>query len=378
MRFRWLPTACLRCSNSTWHWTAVRHRMGVRCRERQARAGVCAASAGLRASQARCVAQRRDDPRRHVTLVSGGMPVPGLVANVARFVQLPPVAAADLGFKSLVDEHGRTVDDAHKQARRDRLLALLHELRPHAVVIELFPFGRRQMRFELLPLLDAARASRPAPVIVSSVRDVLGGSRDAERQLRMLAYFDQYFDHLLVHGDPALVRLDQTFAHVQGLGRRLHYTGYVVDRSFAVSPDPGVELCGQDEVIVSAGGGAVGRGNMIAPLAPVAVPSWWRRCRWSISQAGYNTVIETLQAGVRAVMVPFAGGSETEQRLRARVLAEHAWIDIVEEPDLTPLSLAQAINRASRRARLRPGAVALDGADASARLIAEWTDGGPP
>ena len=103
-----------------------------------------------------------------------------------------------------------------------------------------------------------------------------------------------------------------------------------------------------------------------------------RRCRLSISQAGYNTVIETLQAGVRAVMVPFAGGSETEQRLRARVLAEHAWIDIVEEPDLTPHSLAQAINRASRRARLRPGAVALDGADASARLIAEWTDGGPP
>lgn len=360
-----------------------------------------------------------------VTLVSGGMPVPGLVANVARFVQLPPVAAADLGFKSLVDEHGRAVDDAHKQARRDRLLALLHELRPHAVVIELFPFGRRQMRFELLPLLDAARASRPAPVIVSSVRDVLGGSRDAERQLRMLAYFDQYFDHLLVHGDPALVRLDQTFAHVQGLGRRLHYTGYVVDRSFAVSPDPGVELCGQDEVIVSAGGGAVGRGLLEAAIRARALSVFaglrWRvlvgaamgtdacaelqtlarqydaqgegiivepnrtdfsallrRCRLSISQAGYNTVIETLQAGVRAVMVPFAGGSETEQRLRARVLAEHAWIDIVEEPDLTPLSLAQAINRASRRARLRPGAVALDGADASARLIAEWTDGGPP
>jgi predicted glycosyltransferase len=42
-------------------------------------------------------------------------------------------------------------------------------------VIELFPFGRRQMRFELLPLLEAARARSPRPWIISSVRDVLGG-----------------------------------------------------------------------------------------------------------------------------------------------------------------------------------------------------------
>lgn len=360
-----------------------------------------------------------------VTLVSGGMPVLGLVANVARFVQLPPVAAADLGFKSLVDAQGRTVDDGLKQARRDQLLTLLHETRPDAVVIELFPFGRRQMRFELLPLLDAARATRPAPVIVSSVRDVLGGSRDPERQLRMLAYFDQYFDHVLVHGDPALLTFDQTFAHVDRLGPRLHYTGYVVDPSVATDPDQGGDICGHDEVIVSAGGGAVGRDLLEAAIRARALSVFaglrWRilvgsamgagacaelqalarpydvhgngiivepnrtdfsallrRCRLSISQAGYNTVIETLQAGARAVMVPFAGGSETEQALRARVLASHSWIDIVEEADLTPLTLAQAIDRASGRAPLRPDVVALDGAHASARLIDEWTGGCTP
>jgi predicted glycosyltransferase len=355
-----------------------------------------------------------------VTLVSGGMPVPGLLANVARFVQLPPVAAADVGFKSLVDDQGCAVDDAFKQSRRDQLLALLHETRPHALVIELFPFGRRQMRFELLPLLEAARAARPTLAIVSSVRDVLGGSRDSERQLRMLAYFDQYFDHLLVHGDPALLTFDQTFAHVDGLGRRLHYTGYVVDSSAVTDPGQGGDVCGQDEVIVSAGGGAVGQGLLEAAIRARVLSGFaglrWRilvgaamgrhacmelqalarqydgdgkgiivepnrtdfsmllrRCRLSISQAGYNTVIETLQAGARAVMVPFAGGSETEQSLRARVLAEHGWIDIVEESDLTPQILAQAIDRAARRAPLRPDVIALDGADASARLIAGWT-----
>ena len=354
-----------------------------------------------------------------VTLVSGGMPVPGLTMNVARFVQLPPVAAADLGFKSLVDAQGRMVGDTQKQVRRDQLLALLRETRPHAVVVELFPFGRRQMRFELLPLLDAAQAARPAPVIVSSVRDVLGGAHDPERQRRMLAYFDQYFDHLLVHGDPALLAFDQTFAHVSALGQRLHYTGYVVDPSVAADADRGGERHGHDEVVVSAGGGAVGRsllevaiharalsvfagtrwrilvGAAMGPQAcadlKVLARSYdvaggaiivepnrpdfstlLRRCRLSISQAGYNTVIETLQAGARSVMVPFAGGSETEQALRARVLARHGWIDIVEEADLTAQTLAQAIERASRRAALRPDVVALDGADASARLIAGW------
>lgn len=352
-----------------------------------------------------------------VTLVSGGMPVPGLVANVAQFVQLPPVAAADLDFKSLIDAQGQVVTESLKQARRDQLLAVWQELQPQAIVVELFPFGRRQMRFELLPLLDAARQARPAPVIVSSVRDVLGGSRDPQRQQRMLAYFDQYFDQLLVHGDPALLPFGQTFAHVQSLGQRLHYTGYVVDPAMTVAAVAGADALGTNEVLVSAGGGAVGRALLdtairARPLSTLATLRWrilvgpgmgptacdelttmarrpgsdgiivepnradfaklLRRCRLSVSQAGYNTVIEILQAGARAVMVPFAGGAETEQLLRARVLAEKQWIDIVEEAELTPQNLAQAIDRAARRVPLQTGAVDLDGADTSARLLSGW------
>jgi predicted glycosyltransferase len=70
--------------------------------------------------------------------------------------------------------------------------------------------------------------------------------------------------------------------------------------------------------------------------------------------------------------VPFAGGAETEQGLRAQVLAEQHWIDIVEETALTPQTLAEAINRAAARPPLQPGAIRLDGAETSARLIAGW------
>src|SRR3546814_1376067 len=38
------------------------------------------------------------------------------------------------------------------------------------------------------------------------------------------------------------------------------------------------------------------------------------RARLSISQGGYNTLMEVLATGVPGVVVPFAGGSETEQR----------------------------------------------------------------
>lgn len=353
-----------------------------------------------------------------VTLVSGGLPVPGLVPQGARWVQLPPVAAADLGFKSLVDARGQPVDDVLRLARRDALLAVWRATDPQLLLVELFPFGRRQMRFELLPLLDAARQSERPPLIVSSVRDVLGGSRkDPQRQARMLELFDRYFDHVLVHGDPDLVPFERTFAHVPELGARLHYTGYVVDAPLADRGPADDTQDGRDEVLVSAGGGAVGLPLLTAAIHARALTRMaatrWRvlvgagidaagfaalkelarslhgaamvvernradfsrllaRCRVAVSQAGYNTVMETLQCGARAVLVPFAGGSETEQTLRARLLAERGWIDLVEEPDLTPRALAQAIDRAAARARPVSGQVRCDGAEVSARLVCGW------
>lgn len=350
-----------------------------------------------------------------VTLVSGGMPVPGLLPAAARWVQLPPVAAADLGFKSLVDAQGCVVDDTFRDARKHTLLDVWRKTDPQLLLIELFPFGRRQMRFELLALLDAARQSTTPPLIVSSVRDVLGGGQgDPQRQQRMLALFDQYFDHVLVHGDPALVPFERSFAHVPELGARLHYTGYVVETAQPAPAGRCDGADGDDEVLVSAGGGAVGHAlletairaraltqaadcrwrvlvgpGMGAPVFRELValaralhgdgvvvernrPDFarlLRRCRLSISQAGYNTVLETLQAGTRSVMVPFAAGSETEQTLRADLLAQRGWIDMVPESALTPSVLALAVDRACARPVPDTASIRFDGADASAQWV---------
>ena len=347
-----------------------------------------------------------------VTFATGGYPVPDVVPQRVRLVQLPPAGTAGLDFRSLLDAHGAPVDESWRAGRREQLLDAFRAARPHALVIELFPFGRRQMRFELLPLLEEASAASPRPVIVSSVRDVLG-QLDPARQDEMLEVFERYFDHVLVHGDPRFLGFDRTFRHAAKLGDRLHYSGFVVDRLSIPGGD-----AGSGEVIVSAGGGAVGASLLetairARPLSSLSTCTWrllsgvnldaaafdglaylarqsgagkviversredfrtlLQNCALSISQGGYNTVMEILDCGARAVIVPFAGGKETEQTLRAQLLAERGRIEVVAEDALAPATLAAAVDRAASRAAPGRSGVDLDGAGKSAALLARWT-----
>jgi predicted glycosyltransferase len=339
-----------------------------------------------------------------VTLASGGPAVPGMIFDGVRLAQLPPASAADLTFKTLLDEAGREIDDAWRHRRSAALQAAWRAADPHLLLLELFPFGRRQMRFELLPLLDAAKGRA---AIACSVRDILGGLKSTERQEETLGLVERYFDRVLVHGDPGVVPFERTFPGAQRIAGRLAYTGYVVEPVDAAGGD-----AGRDEIIVSAGGGAVGAGLLetamrAKPLTGQRDRTWrllagnnlpdgdFRKlaalaaagsgivlersradfttllanCALSISQAGYNTLMETVRACARAVVVPFSGGHETEQALRAHSFAGRGLLEVVEEGALTPAALAAAIDRAARRPRPSPGAIDLDGARKSAMLI---------
>ena len=350
-----------------------------------------------------------------VTLASGGFAVPGIgwdgKQRGAHFVQLPPAGAADAGFKTLLDEAGREIDGEWKRKRGEALLAAWRAAEPHVLVLELFPFGRRQMRFELLPLLEAATAAARRPAVVCSVRDILGGGqKDPERQDEMLELVERYFDCVLVHGDRSLIGFERTFRHAARIAERIEYTGYIVDPASAPGSD-----AGKEEVIVSAGGGAVGARLLetairARPLSALRGHAWrilaginlqneifarlaqliaeigdgrvllerarpdfttlLANCALSVSQAGYNTLIEIAQAGARAVAVPFAGGHETEQSLRARCFADRDLLELVDESALAPETLAAAIDRAARRPRPAPGAIDLGGAQRSAASIA--------
>ncbi len=342
-----------------------------------------------------------------VVVASGGMPVPRLDIGAARLVQLPPARSADETFKILLDEDGRPIDDAWRARRRDRLLALYEETQPAALVLEMFPFGRRALRFELIPLLDRARATTPRPKVFGSVRDILIHRPRADREAEFLETVRTRFDRILVHGDPCLLALDATFPLAREIADKLAYTGYLVEVPAARGSADGP---GKGEVLVSVGGGAVGEdllriavaarpltvlkdttwrlllgGNLppslmgelkaLAPADVVVEPArpdfveMLGRCRLSISQAGYNTLMELMAVGSRGVVVPFARGAETEQTQRAELLASRGLVDTVAEAGLTPERLAEAVNRAAARPKMTPGAIDLGGLAKSVALI---------
>jgi predicted glycosyltransferase len=95
-------------------------------------------------------------------------------------------------------------------------------------------------------------------------------------------------------------------------------------------------------------------------------------CALSISQAGYNTVLELIAAGTRAIIVPFSTGSESEQAERARRLADRGLLTVIEEKTLTAPVLAAAIDHALASPEPIPGGgLRLDGASQTAALLVE-------
>jgi len=354
-----------------------------------------------------------------VTLASGGLPVSGLQLVDVHFVQLPPAAAADFTFKAIVDAYGAPVDDEWRSQRRGLLLDAWRTSDPHAVVVELYPFGRRQMRFELVPLLDSVATAARRPIVVSSVRDVLGsGQKNPARQDEMLEAFERYFDHVLVHGDPSVIPFGKTFRHADEIKDKLHYTGYVVeDRDHPRVDRHAADFPSDQEVVVSAGGGAVGMrlletairarsmsalagatwrilcgvnvsaaefdraadlarnlgdGRIVVERARADFAELLARCAVSVSQGGYNTMMDTLQACTRSVIVPYAGGGEVEQTVRAQAFSEHGLVVTVTEDALTPQALAAAVDRAASGPRPASGRVDLRGAARSAALLCGW------
>jgi predicted glycosyltransferase len=315
-----------------------------------------------------------------VLLVSGGAPTP-LKTGAARIHQLPPVRARDDGLRELAHLDGRPLDDAFRAGRTRELVGLFQAEAPNILITEQFPFGRTQLRFELLPLVEAARALRPRPLIVSSVRDVVRRSASPQRIVETIETFGA-FDFAMIHADPGLVGFDRSFAGWEHVKDRTFYTGYVVESDLA-SP---TSDAGTDEVIVSVGGGAVGSPLLRAavaarPLGPLADRTWrlllgadvpageraglatagqgfvveaarsdfttlLRNATLSISQAGYNTVIETLCCADRAVLVPFGTARETEQADRAGLLAERGMVATVPADGVSPESLSAAVRRA--------------------------------
>jgi predicted glycosyltransferase len=99
-------------------------------------------------------------------------------------------------------------------------------------------------------------------------------------------------------------------------------------------------------------------------------------CALSISRAGYNTTMDILESGARAVVVPFETAEETEQRLRSELLQKRGLLTVLPAAALTPERMAEAIDAALDRPAPRPGEINLQGARTTAQILANLSHQG--
>jgi predicted glycosyltransferase len=347
-----------------------------------------------------------------VTFLNGGpwpadLPQPSAID----FVHLPALGlAADY---SLVSRDERYTVEQAVGLRRSIIQRCFHDTAPDVVLVELFPFGRKKFAVELLPLLRRARDA--GALTVCSLRDILVASRrnQARHDERASTTANELFDAILVHSDPAFAKLEESFRPATPLRVPVHYTGFVLPRgqaTGALAPSPAAGE--RPRVVVSAGGGMYGGDLMRAAVeahrlelaeagidlrllaGPFLPEDEWRALReaargrqgldvrrsvpdlraelataaGSVSQCGYNTVLDVLHAGVPALVVPFGQGSEDEQGRRAERLERLGALRVLEAERADGATLAAEIRRLLD---FRPAPVELsfDGARMTTLLV---------
>lgn len=343
-------------------------------------------------------------------LISGGMPTGHLDLSGVDFVQLPPVRSDGASFTRLLDRSGNPVTPDYMQQRIRVLEDALRDNPLDVLITELFPFGRRVLRDEFLAALAVTKNNTPKPLVFSSIRDILAPPSSAKKAGQTEAWLAEHYDGVLVHSDAGVVPLEASWPLTPETARMLRYTGFIAPPMPAENP---AEREGAGEIIVTAGGGPVGRKlfetsieaaridghrwrllvgggdaaavcarlNDIADGAPVfAEPlradyrAMLTRCAAAVGQCGYNTAIDWLQAGVPGVFVPFAEAGEVEQTLRAASLQERYGFGQIAEDELTPENLAAATTAAVQRGRFKADDLQFDGAARTSRILVDLLD----
>jgi predicted glycosyltransferase len=325
-----------------------------------------------------------------VTFINGGESLSGV--DVPPWVSMEnlPSISSDSEFRELkTNSHDTTLEQV-QQTRKHRLLELYETIRPDVLLVELFPFGRKRFAFELLPLLAHIRLASGSTRVVCSLRDILVTKPDQVRHEDwVVSLMNRYFDLLLIHSDPTFQTLDETFSRRTDLRCDVQYTGFVAQDSETGSELLAGELAPPPQdiplILASVGGGRVGYElleSTIRASSLLTIPhrmlvftgpympdeqyealrhlasqqrhievqrftplfqSLMQQAALSISMAGYNTCMNILKTGTKALVLPFTGHKNDEQTIRANKLEQRGLLTVLEPEDLTPDRLAAKI-----------------------------------
>ncbi len=387
-----------------------------------------------------------------VYFVDGGREVRRIDIPSVMTVRLPALFK-DLASRRMVCEDPKLSLREAQEKRKQMLLKKIAQICLDIFVIELFPFARSRLYKELIPAIQRARAINPEVKVVCSVREILKKAPKKElahkkpphpetsffvpkmiwyavsfwrkdeknKRLARLYYervvpvLNNYFDYVLVHGDPRLFQLESFFPWIENIEIPIEYTGYVSEK--LESRDCHAQKMIDEQgpyVLVSVGGGILGwdliakavtawkilredgyvenmkmvifAGVFIKDAEYDAIKKmctedafylsrftnnflqWMQGAELSISQAGYNTCMNVLETGVKAILVPIPAGTDYDQAPRAEKLSELGIAEMIRSEELTLERMANAILERLESPRVKHN-ILLNGAERTGQLL---------
>ena len=321
-------------------------------------------------------------PDFEICFINGGQVIPEFEFPPEIEVINIPAVKTDSEFNELRPVNDSLTMEEVETIRTKMLLDTCDRFQPDILIIELFPFGRRRFSFELIPLIEKAKAM--GTKIVSSVRDIVVTKQNQQRhEEKVCRLINKYFDLLLIHGDPNFVKLNLSFSRVNDFKCPVYYTGYVVQPI----PKTLQIILDRPTILVSVGGGRFGHDLLecVARTAPILkdkIPhhiqifagafspdevliklqdltkdldnitcdryttnllDYMQQADLSIGMGGYNTTMNILSTGIPAMMMAFQGNNDKEQETRLQKLDSFGRVKMIHSKDLQPEKFAQQI-----------------------------------
>ncbi len=333
------------------------------------------------------------DPTNEVLIITGSPRAQSFtLSERVDCVKIPAVTKDDGGAyqpRKLGGDIGELID-----LRSNLIWTTVASYQPDVVLVDHSPAG---MGGELRRLLTGLDRLPLRPRMMLGLRDIVDEAGRVDRDWQRHGIWDllNYYDEVLVYGDPSVTTTAQELDLESNTRTMVSYTGYVAP----TMPEPMVD---EPFVLVTPGGGGDGQallrrylkaveagalGSMRSLIVTGPLLSSGRRAELLlrsqrlpsveliefsermrllissatcvVSMAGYNTVVEELAAGTPALLVP-RSRPRLEQRIRASRLAAVTPVEHCPAEFLSPERIRNFLESSPRNSN-QPAGVDLSG-----------------
>lgn len=269
--------------------------------------------------------------------------------------------------------------------RRSLLLTTVKEYQPHLLLVDHSPSG---MKGEMLPALEWLVSSSQPCVRILGLRDIIDDPLSVKalwQEQRTYSLLEKYYDTILVYGPQEIFDPAKAYEMSPLICERLRFCGYLGETDKHPKTEGARSIDSPKKVVVTIGGGdgateilstylemihryrdqiefkshivtgpfvedeTFARIERLAHTLDVQldrfVPSTsplFADSDLVIATGGYNTMTQILSHARRALVIPRVLYRE-EQLLRAKLLADAGWIQMMPPEDLTPDHLFEQV-----------------------------------